>query len=267
MVPQSRRPVWACAQHVRQLGLCVGVLFWFAAPTLGDVINSYTSWQRNGFSSSASAASSSTSFSTTTLSATVDSSVSVFSTTTVRASGAVFGSGDGTLAGLVYYDGNGSDTADNSDWALPGAKVTLSMVGSDTVISMYTGTDGSYTFTDLPSGTYTIALVLSDSDPGTNTLGTLLDSSGEVVETGQGTVGTDQFTGIVLGSGYSGENYNFSQLSYPASLVTKRLLTTIDPGMHHINVTPSPVPEPGTVTLLAIAGLCLGGALWRRRRG
>ncbi|MEN6406907.1 MAG: SdrD B-like domain-containing protein [Thermoguttaceae bacterium] len=171
------------------------------------------------------------------------------------------------MAGLIFYDANGNDTADNSDWALSGAEVVLSKSGSDTKICLYTGTDGSYKFTDLPVGIYTVSLILSDSDSGTNSLGTLLDSSGSVVSTGRGTVGTDTFTGIDLESGYSGENYNFSQLSYPASLVTKRLLTNINPGLHHITVTPSPVPEPGTMALLVVGGLCIGGMAWRRRRG
>jgi hypothetical protein len=44
-------------------------------------------------------------------------------------------------------------------------------------------------------------------------------------------------------------------LVYPKNLVSKRILINTDPGLHHT----TPVPEPGSLALLAVAGLVFGG--------
>ena len=59
----------------------------------------------------------------------------------------------GTISGLVFYDGNGNRQRDNGEDGLPGVSVTLSTAPAR---STTTGADGSYAFTDVPSGSYQV---------------------------------------------------------------------------------------------------------------
>jgi len=254
---QLWRPTPACAPRAGSLILCAGLVVLLAAPVSGAPISSYNSWQWGGFSRSSS--SSAASSSSAKLLAAASAASTSTSALTYSVSGAVFGDGTAKLSGLVYYDEDKDSKPDSSDWAISGAQVTLSMSGSETTLVAYTNSKGEYAFVDLPAGTYSINLNITDSDPGKNVIGKLFDSNGKAVSVGVGTVGADSVMDIVLADGYKGVNYNFTQLAYPVSLITKRLLTYYDPGIYHT------VPEPGSMVLLAMAGLCLVGLLARRR--
>lgn len=266
MLSHFRQPVRACAKHARFSWMCAAVIILVASPSFGSTISvgALNNWQWNGFTR--------TSFSKTKATTQPVSSTSTTSSSsstataprlTYSALSASADSQSASLAGLVYYDANANGTVDSSDWAIYDAKVTLKWDTNSSLV-VYTGSDGTFKFSGLSAGTYSVNLGISDTNPGDNFRGTMTDADGNDVTTGLGTVNPNSFTNVVLGDGYKGINYTFAQLSYPSSLITKRLYTLNGSGIKH---TPeSPVPEPGSLLLLAVAGMFLGGFTWRRCR-
>jgi hypothetical protein len=109
-----------------------------------------------------------------------------------------------SLSGFVYYDANNDGVKELGEAGIANTKITLT--GSNDLgsisLTTFTGSDGSYQFTNLRPGTYT----LSETQPanylqGKNSLG----SAG-------GAVGTDQFLAIGLSQGTAGINYNFGEI-------------------------------------------------------
>lgn len=255
MKSQTWRPTPACAQHVRYVSICIGAILLLAAPALADTIrvNSYSTWQWNRFSwSPTSTATKATTSQTPTLSALTYSAL-----LTPVASDSV---GASSLSGYMYVDRDNDGTMDSNDWAICEAKISLTQAGStEPLLTVTTGADGSYSFASLLPGDYTITVLTRSNQPGQDTLGTLFDKDGNVVSTGTGTIAKDSFADIHFGAGYTGVNYNFADLVYPVQLLSKRMLLNNDPGVHV-------VPEPGSLVLLAIAGLLFSGLTGRRRR-
>jgi hypothetical protein len=231
--------------------------------------NSYNTWQWNGFSrsswvpvylgDSAAAESSLAAFSTspsaTSLTATSLDAVAAAST------------GGTTLSGVGDYDANGNGVRESTDFGVSGADVSITLAGSGSALATtYTGSDGSYTFSNLAAGNYTVTLLTPGSDPEQPTVGTLTDASGNTVSTGAGTIsGMDSITDVQLSDGDTGANYDFPQLTYPYQLLSKRMLLNSTPGVANTTPIPPPivVPEPSSFVLLVVAGLLLSGL--RRR--
>jgi uncharacterized repeat protein (TIGR01451 family) len=119
----------------------------------------------------------------------------------------------GSLSGFVYVDMNGNGVKDNGDTPLSGVTVTLEDANGNTLATTTTGRDGSYLFTGVGAGTYS---VVEGPTPtfaeGTNTVGA-------VAGTPVGTLGpaTDQISAITLGAGQSGINYNFGEVGASVS--------------------------------------------------
>ena len=115
-----------------------------------------------------------------------------------------------SLSGFVYFDANNNGAMDPGEPGIPGTSVTLTGtndLGGSVNVSQATGADGSYHFTNLRPGNYTI----SEAQPagyleGTNTVGSL-----------GGQLGPDQFLAIAVGSNAAGVNYNFGEV-IPASV-------------------------------------------------
>ncbi len=86
-------------------------------------------------------------------------------TTTLNAgatvSGLDFGYKPGSLAGTVFRDTNGNGARDAGEPALPGVTVTLGMGAGGTAVSQ---ADGSYRFTDLAAGNYSLSVPLTASN-------------------------------------------------------------------------------------------------------
>lgn len=115
-----------------------------------------------------------------------------------------------SLAGFVYYDHNDNGIKGPAEQGIGNVTVTLTGtddLGNPVSLQQTTASDGSYAFTGLRPGTYTI----SESQPaawlqGKNTIGTP-----------GGSVGFDQFTNVSLAAGVDGANNNFGEL-VPASV-------------------------------------------------
>ena len=115
-----------------------------------------------------------------------------------------------SLSGFVYVDQNDTGIKDPSDPGVSGATVSLTGTndqGQSVNLSQTSAADGSYSFTNLRPGTYT----LKESNQGNH-----VDGKDTIGSQG-GAVSKDQFSNIVLQQGVIGVNNNFAELQ-PSSL-------------------------------------------------
>ncbi|MEN6452600.1 MAG: SdrD B-like domain-containing protein [Thermoguttaceae bacterium] len=229
--------------------LAVATFLFLAAPASAESIHSYDSWQWNGFSRScAPEVPAVNPWANQSGSTPVDLPMPGVQTP--------------CLSGAVYLDENANGIRESSDWGIAGAVVQLTSVLTGDKSYATTASDGAYIFENVATGTYTLTLLTPSSEPESPVRGIL--HAGDVVapKSDWGQVsGLDSFVNIGMDTGYVGENYDFPQLVYPSSLLSKRMLLNEDPGIHHT----TPAPEPGTLTLLAVLGLVVGGSLWHKR--
>jgi hypothetical protein len=168
-------------------------------------------------------------------------------------------SNSGVISGYVYYDENANGKPDLTDWALYQAEVSLTNVGTGASTDVLTAADGSYAFTGLAAGTYTIAMLTPCSSCEKANLGVLYDASGDLVAyagfdehgysvVAAGIASMNKVSDVILGAGYKAEWYDFGELVYPVALISKQQF--IGGGyMEHlpIGVIP-PAPDWGPVT-------------------
>jgi uncharacterized repeat protein (TIGR01451 family) len=110
-----------------------------------------------------------------------------------------------SISGFAYLDANADGVMDAGDKGISGVTVTLTGTSDQGPVIMpaTTGTDGSYSFTNLRPGTYTVTeSPPSGYLPGTDNVGSL-----------GGTVGASQFTAVVAAAGSQGTQYNFGELT------------------------------------------------------
>ncbi|TWT37656.1 Peptidyl-prolyl cis-trans isomerase A precursor [Posidoniimonas corsicana] len=113
-----------------------------------------------------------------------------------------------TLSGFVYIDANGNGERDAGEAGAPGVRITLtgtpnSSSASAVNMSVLTGDDGSYTFEDLPAGTYE----LTETQPAA-----LADGDEETSVSGA-SISDDVISNIVLSGGMTHEENNFGELA------------------------------------------------------
>ena len=202
-------------------------------------------------------------------------------TTTVKAAASSSGK-DPSISGYVYIDSNKDGQKDAGDYAVGGAPVTLSSLTSPGVSwSVLSGSNGSYSFSGIPAGLYTVSVpVFTDLINGSPSLGFFIDGSGNVYTPGGagipdsdfgtpvsgGTV--DSIADINLQSGFAALDYDFSELGVQTDMVSKRLFlaSTVDTTTYWEDAGPAPAPataEPGTLVLLLAgrgAAECYGSA-------
>ena len=156
-----------------------------------------------------------------------------------------------SIGGFVYIDANNSGTKDAGESGLAGVTVTLTGADDNGLAvnqSQVTAADGSYNFTNLRPGTYTV----TKTHPAGFWDGK--NSSG----TPGGTVGDNQFSGISLASGVAGANNNFAEL-VPTSVSGFVYFDINDngvkdpgePGISGVTITLTGVDDHGTAVNLS----------------
>ena len=146
-----------------------------------------------------------------------------------------------SLSGFVY------DDVDNDGIKEPGeagiAGVTVKLGGSATATTT-TNANGLYTFSGLAAGTYTI----TETQPAGYTDGK------DTIGSQGGTVGSDTFTGIVLGAGAVGSNYNFGEHAPPVATikVVKSSTTTLITNAGQVVPYTFTVTNTGNIALTSI---------------
>jgi hypothetical protein len=269
----QKSPVSVCANVARYVLGCLVISLVFAglanADTLG--VDSYNSWQWNGFSRTLIAPSDSSASTSilASLSSQSWSSANVVSESAVESAVAASSSSttSTSLSGVVYYDENGDGIRESSDWAIRDAIVALLPASSDTIVYATTDKDGVYTFKNLTADTYTVTLMTPSTAPGQSvTVGILADENGNYIFTGLGIATGSSIANIQLQDGYVGTAYDFPQLVYPTNSISKRMLLNNDPGVSHTPDAPTPpvVPEPSSLALLMVAGIAVTGFARRR---
>jgi hypothetical protein len=122
-----------------------------------------------------------------------------------------------TLSGSVFVDGNGDGLQDGTDTGLDMVTVTATNTTTGTSVSTQTVADGSFTFDDLVSGTYT----LLETQPDGYLSGT--DTAGP----NGGTVATDGVTisAIHVAAGSTDPGYTYAE--YTATSLTGTVTTDV----------------------------------------
>ncbi|TPW09187.1 MAG: hypothetical protein FD127_4218, partial [Acidimicrobiaceae bacterium] len=122
-----------------------------------------------------------------------------------------FGDTLGSVGGFVYVDTNNNGIKVAAEVGIPGATVVLTGVtitGKAVNLTTTTGVDGSYLFSGLLASNaagYTIA----ETQPAGFNDGK--DTRGTINSVSVGTAGNDVITGVNLGGGQNGINYNFGE--------------------------------------------------------
>jgi len=138
------------------------------------------------------------------------------------------------LSGLA---GSVVSVINSNTYALPG--VLISVVGRDAqnnVIasaSVRTAADGTYSFTGLPAGTYTI----TESQPGG------ISNGSSVAGSLGGSANTDVISNIVLGEGVNGTGYNFRE---GAAVISVNLFLASTPPTHTLLANTAAASGPTT---------------------
>lgn len=137
---------------------------------------------------------------------------------------------DGELSGFVYVDSNKNGRRNSNEAVLKGVMITLIGVDNDNVIlpsrTTTTASDGSYRFTGLLPGTYTLQEVqpayLNSQKASAGTLG--------------GKAKSNIITDIEVESGDLGRNYNFGEKGLKSSAGSlKQFLASSSQGQKQLN--------------------------------
>ncbi len=111
-----------------------------------------------------------------------------------------------SVSGYYYADENGTGQMGPGDSGVPGVTITLTgtdVNGNEITLTTQTDANGYYSFAGLTSGTYSLSVGPSQFMAGPSNVGTVNGAT-------DGTAGYGCITGITLGAGNQGINYNFA---------------------------------------------------------
>ncbi|MBI2481560.1 MAG: carboxypeptidase regulatory-like domain-containing protein, partial [Planctomycetia bacterium] len=111
-----------------------------------------------------------------------------------------------SLSGFVYHDADENGVFDSGEEAIGSVAVTLLDSNGATIATRQTGPDGSYAFTGLRAGNYTIV----ETQPSGWVDGR--DAAGQIGGTTVGLAGNDRISQIALQWGDKGMHYDFGEL-------------------------------------------------------
>ena len=191
----------------------------------------------------------------------------------------------------MYIDSNGNGQKDPGEWTVGGAVVMLT--SGNLTWTATTGASGSYSFTSIPAGLYTVSVpMFDDLISGSPYLGSFMDSGGNLYTLGDVLGGSpsdgslspsdfgvpvkgdgvtskvDAIVGVNLQPDYQAMNFDFTEMGVTPDAVSKRFLLSLPTNSTTYWETssgPDVIAEPGTLVLL-IVGAAWGGLLWQRRR-
>jgi hypothetical protein len=175
-----------------------------------------------------------------------------------------------SLSGTVYVDLNTDGVFQQGDWGVRGDLIQLFDQNdlSTPIAETYTDGKGQYTFTGLAAGTYTLKNTVPSFVGNTANIGEIYDAAGISMlgNLGAPNSALAQISEISLNEGYQAFGYNFGNDQYPLQLYSKYLLVA-DPNNNIKPAVVAVVPEPAlAVSLLALAGMACGWAIFRRRQ-
>jgi uncharacterized repeat protein (TIGR01451 family) len=186
-----------------------------------------------------------------------------------------FGETGQGLGGAVYADLNNNGIKDAGEPGIPGVQVTLSgntATGASVCVeispnpcTIVTDSNGSYSFTGLPSSDAS-GYTLTEQSQATAPLSNYadgIDALGTVNGVPRGSMSNDKFSGITIGTGQFGSNYNFGEST--ASLSGKvyldadrsNTLNGVDTLLPNITVTLSGTTATGA-NVCTIVSTCVG---------
>lgn len=113
-----------------------------------------------------------------------------------------------SLAGFVYIDADKNGVRDIGEIGVPGAQITLT--GAGLTQTILTDSNGAYSFTDLPEGTYQLV----ERQPMA-----MLDGT-DSTTVPNAVVGNDQFTAITLDGGQDFAENNFGEMGIQSQYVS-----------------------------------------------
>lgn len=130
--------------------------------------------------------------------------------------------GSASLSGNVYVDSNGDGSRASTEYGIGHVVVTLQQLSNGSYVNLQTVTtasDGSYSFTSLPAGTYQIV----ESQPSN-----IRDGSAKAGTSG-GTVSANKITAITLTEGTAATGYNFAEQGLALKYIALQMCFTFSP--------------------------------------
>ncbi len=176
-------------------------------------------------------------------------------------SASVISKATGKLTGYVYVDTNHNGIKDGADYAIADAKVSIAMDGGKGTVVAYSAADGSYYFSNLASGTYTVKMdtpmTLPGRDSGQGQM--VFDADGNILNAGTaGTAQQNAYSKVWLGDAQTGANFNFAEEAYPATLLSARMLMNSYEGVPHTDSFAVPVTNPAAGSALDFGSVLVG---------
>lgn len=171
--------------------------------------------------------------------------------------------GSGKISGVIYYDKNHNGVMDGDDYIIAGAKVSIMLAGYSTpVATVYTAADGSYHFSNLPAGNFSINLETTGGGSGKDTGKgqMILDKNGNIISIGtNGAAQQDAYRNVSLGNAQTGTTSISPNLPIPLACSRCACCSTAPRCL-------IPMPLPCLVQMSPVVRFSLSAMYWWENR-